>query len=836
MLLKPDYRLEKRCPRRFHAVAAVVVLSIIGLASAVRLEAQEAPKSNASGAAKKESEPTEAITYRCRVAAAETGAPIAGATVTIERELVGDARYPQNKTLQETTHKTNESGYYSFTLPPDQVAERYLYLKFNISHPEYAPRKGFGYALGMIRKNEKLGGRPFFEITKLYTGKTITGAVVTPDGKPAANVPIHGYTFPGEKPYLEDARKATLTITGSFEDSKTDEHGRFHLMAATPGHGGFWLQPTQYAPVGFVAAPERGDVGTIRLKDGLRIKGQVLDSGGKPVAGIQVSGYRRDQESPEVDAFNRISMAVGGYFRTATTDAAGRFELAPVEPGMYEFRVQDNHNTQPLPKYSGVFVTKTLSITKNKTDLKVQAVPTVEIRVRNVDATGRPKRGFEFHVFGRLKDDDSEWFGGLSDRPTSGLCTAKVPKGLRNVQIQFSDNEHGSFLVRRSPGAKPEHIREIRLDQLDKDLEGIDVIRYKAPILLVKAVDEKGNAIPGLQTTATIGGASSEESEANVRFNWQPDGRWRSVGLIPEAEVHVSVKAPQWKPSSQTVTLREGEVRELAFTMIRDPADRTGAAKALKAIQEDQQKIAEKYNQAYATAKTDPERENIFKARRKEIQECVRRALQLAKDHPDDSAAFDARVWIVTGGLGYFPETWQALDHLREHEFANPKLAVVCRHARIYRDSYAETEDFLRSVIKQNPDHTVQGIAVFYLAVVLQDYAHTAEALKDPEKAKRWGSWLPPQLAQRLRASAPEKLRRESEELYQRAADRYGDVKSESGRRTLRSWAESALFELRNLQVGKVAPEIEGEDIDGKKLRLSDYRGKVVVLDFWGHW
>jgi len=36
--------------------------------------------------------------------------------------------------------------------------------------------------------------------------------------------------------------------------------------------------------------------------------------------------------------------------------------------------------------------------------------------------------------------------------------------------------------------------------------------------------------------------------------------------------------------------------------------------------------------------------------------------------------------------------------------------------------------------------------------------------------------------------------------------------------------------------LGKEAPEIEGEDIDGKRFKLSDYRGKVVVLDFWGNW
>ncbi len=37
-------------------------------------------------------------------------------------------------------------------------------------------------------------------------------------------------------------------------------------------------------------------------------------------------------------------------------------------------------------------------------------------------------------------------------------------------------------------------------------------------------------------------------------------------------------------------------------------------------------------------------------------------------------------------------------------------------------------------------------------------------------------------------------------------------------------------------QVGQPAPEIEAEDIDGQKFKLSDYRGKVVVLDFWGNW
>jgi hypothetical protein len=63
----------------------------------------------------------------------------------------------------------------------------------------------------------------------------------------------------------------------------------------------------------------------------------------------------------------------------------------------------------------------------------------------------------------------------------------------------------------------------------------------------------------------------------------------------------------------------------------------------------------------------------------------------------------------------------------------------------------------------------------------------------------------------------------------------YGDV-SDARARRLGARAEGALFELRSLQIGMLVPDIEAEDINGVAFKLSDYRGKVIVLDFWGHW
>lgn len=58
-------------------------------------------------------------------------------------------------------------------------------------------------------------------------------------------------------------------------------------------------------------------------------------------------------------------------------------------------------------------------------------------------------------------------------------------------------------------------------------------------------------------------------------------------------------------------------------------------------------------------------------------------------------------------------------------------------------------------------------------------------------------------------------------------------VKSSSG---LLTRAKDQLFVINNLTPGATAMEIEGVDLEGNEFKLSDYRGKVVFLDFWGDW
>jgi hypothetical protein len=60
-------------------------------------------------------------------------------------------------------------------------------------------------------------------------------------------------------------------------------------------------------------------------------------------------------------------------------------------------------------------------------------------------------------------------------------------------------------------------------------------------------------------------------------------------------------------------------------------------------------------------------------------------------------------------------------------------------------------------------------------------------------------------------------------------------IKEHPGTEAAKS-AEGEIFEAEHLQVGMTPPDMEAVDQDGKKFKLSDYRGKVVVLDFWGYW
>lgn len=63
----------------------------------------------------------------------------------------------------------------------------------------------------------------------------------------------------------------------------------------------------------------------------------------------------------------------------------------------------------------------------------------------------------------------------------------------------------------------------------------------------------------------------------------------------------------------------------------------------------------------------------------------------------------------------------------------------------------------------------------------------------------------------------------------------YGELEGPGGR-TFREWAKGKIFTLDHLRVGQPAPELSATDMNGEELSLGQFRGKVVLLSFWGDW
>ena len=87
---------------------------------------------------------------------------------------------------------------------------------------------------------------------------------------------------------------------------------------------------------------------------------------------------------------------------------------------------------------------------------------------------------------------------------------------------------------------------------------------------------------------------------------------------------------------------------------------------------------------------------------------------------------------------------------------------------------------------------------------------------------------------QAVRGWNPDDLAMQSQAIFGRAAKEYADVSDFL--RIMDMDAQAKLFANPELGIGKPAPQIAGEDIDGNPIKLGDYKGKVVVLFFWGDW
>jgi hypothetical protein len=243
----------------------------------------------------------------------------------------------------------------------------------------------------------------------------------------------------------------------------------------------------------------------------------------------------------------------------------------------------------------------------------------------------------------------------------------------------------------------------------------------------------------------------------------------------------------------------------------KSKADSTrSAAQQYNATVAEYDKAMQAFFQEYSKAKTQEERQKIYEKKYPKVQDYSDRIMELVRKHPKDAFAVQALVWVFQHRRGQEAGREAQAILLRDY-VASAEIAPVCQ--MMAYDTSPDAEKTLKSILEKNKHHEVLGQARMSLAQHCQIRAEYDTSLSDKEK---------------------QRLTKEAEAAAEEVAAKYADIKDYRG--TLGKAAKSMLFELRNLAIGKQAPEIAGEDLDGKKFKLSDYRGKVVVLDFWGNW
>ena len=237
----------------------------------------------------------------------------------------------------------------------------------------------------------------------------------------------------------------------------------------------------------------------------------------------------------------------------------------------------------------------------------------------------------------------------------------------------------------------------------------------------------------------------------------------------------------------------------------------------LSEAQEQYLELLKQFNKQYDLARQDDRAAMTREERAAEqaalnalVGEYAPQFMAMALKDPEDSVGKQALSWLIARApAGESFDT--ALDLVAGHYPGEAGLEAVCR--RLFVSQSKNAEKFLETILDKTSHSSVRAAAL------------TALAIRSKRQYEEGGD---------------EALAKKSEEHFRRALNEFANLPRQQNTLVAKMMFAEARRKLEDLRgplaIGKPAPEIEGEDLEGARFKLSDYRGKVVVLVFWNDW
>jgi beta-lactamase regulating signal transducer with metallopeptidase domain/uncharacterized GH25 family protein len=571
MLITPHEPLQQRCPRRQTVAIVLAASGLILAVGSIRLEAADPPSAPAT-------RPAVEVSFTGTVVDSGTNQPLADAEVVVR--FVEPGQLSGGDPVASA--KTDAEGRYRVTVPGIGRDESFRTLLVTADHPKYASST-LRSAPVFILKNQPAPNLPTFAEIKLKPAKPTTGLIVTPEGRPAPGVVViasWSVIPPRDQLSLSNPPQTGRLVT------KTDEQGRFEVKTPTDANVRF-----EFIPSGFVGSSlglettRRGELDKISLKAGLRLKGVVLDSEGRPLAGV---GLWIGGQGPET-------------VRQTETDAEGKFAFEPLPAGACTLLPTPSLidqitfalvRSRPLPAaFSPSAIKLVLKDGEEPAPITIKAVPHVSVEVLCLDGSGKPVADQSVMVLspipalkvfaGPAVPRPESWASAGPSGP-DGRVTILVPRGAEGALIAVDQR------VVRYEDAEgrpiPKSMDGVVLKNLEKDIKGVVVRVFHSPVVSLKLATRDGAAPKDLKVEARydgerpsprwirilpgLNGIDVGETD-RMRVRQLGNGRLQFSSIVPGLPITITASAEGFRPADVKATLSEGESKDLELVLER---------------------------------------------------------------------------------------------------------------------------------------------------------------------------------------------------------------------------------------------------------------------------